>query len=56
MPRWYDKEVKELEKQYEEGYITQEEFRDLMRDLNNELRDEAEQNAERAYNDTFGNC
>ena len=51
---WYDREVERIEKDYDEGVLTNEEYDAEMRDLNESLRAEAEERAEAAYNDTMG--
>lgn len=53
MPRWYDKAVEELEKEYDEGGMSNEDFREAMRDLDAELRDAADQAAEQAREDYY---
>ena len=51
---WYDKQVERLEKDYENGGVSEEDFDLEMKYLNESLRQEAEEQAERAYNDVMG--
>lgn len=53
-PLWYDREVERLEKMYECGDLTSDEFQAEIRELNLQLRDAADEAAERAYHDTMG--
>jgi hypothetical protein len=48
MPKWFDNAVEGLERDLEEGAISQEEFKTLMRELQKELREGAEEAAEQA--------
>ena len=50
---WYDREVERIEKDYNEGVLTNEEYDAEMRALYESLRAE-EERAEAAYNDTMG--
>lgn len=53
--RWFDKAAEELERDLEEGAITQEEFRRYMADLRAELQDAASEAARETYDDYMGN-
>lgn len=53
MNRWFDRAEEELERDLDEGRMTQAEFRVAMRDLRRELEDSANEAAERAYNREF---
>lgn len=53
MSDWYYKAMLELEKDLDEGVITDSEFRKHMRDLNGELRECAEQAADQAFHDVM---
>jgi len=52
--RWFDNAVDQLEKDLDEGVISDKEFRDEMRNLNAELEQQAHDAAEEAYNDAMG--
>jgi len=54
MTHWYDKAEDRLEKELENGEITDKEYKQQMRDLNAELRGQAEEEAEQAFNDVMG--
>jgi len=46
---WYYKAVVELEKEYEDGLLTQKEFKEAMRDLDMEYDDSVRLNRESEY-------
>ncbi len=50
-----DREIEQLERDYEEGLISQKEFYRQVRDIEGDVRAFAEQEAERAYQDTMDN-
>ena len=50
---WYDREEANIEKDYEEGYLTEKERREAMRDLNDELQCAKEEAAQQAF-DSYG--
>jgi len=54
MADWYGREEDALVGQYNNGEITDREYREAMRDLNEELRQGAEDAAEEARNDYYG--
>jgi len=54
MNNWADKAHEEIEKQLDNGEISNEEYREECRNINEELRQEAHDRAEEAYNDTMG--
>ena len=54
MSRWADRANEELEKQLDDGEISNKEYWEECREINEELREEARDNAEQAYNDTIG--
>ena len=54
MLHWVDKAEQQLEKELENGEISDKEFREQMRDVHAEHEQEAHDAAEQAYNDTMG--
>ena len=51
MPGWYDEAHEELDTAFNNGEITEDEYRRYVRDLNDELRSLAEELALDPYND-----
>ena len=49
MAHWYDRAVSQLEKEYEEGNISNETYDAEMRDLNEELRQAADDAADSKF-------
>lgn len=50
----FDKAHEQLEKAYDDGELTDEEFREEERGLRDEQREAAHEAADEAYNDTMG--
>ena len=53
-PGTYDRAAEQLEQDYADGLISQEEFRREMRLLNEDFRESAREAAEEAYRDMTG--
>ena len=51
---WYERAMKQIEKELDDGMISEDEFREQMADLDAELQQEAEDAAISAYNDVAG--
>lgn len=50
MNSWYERAVKEIEKDYVDGLMSDSEYQIAMRDLDQEFREYAQQEAEQYYN------
>ena len=54
MADWYDRALNALERDFENGDLTEKEFESAMRDLDDELKQSAEDAADAAYYDVMG--
>ncbi len=54
MTHWIDKAEKQIEDDFENGEITDKEYKEQMRDAHAEHEQEAHDAAEQAYNDVIG--
>jgi len=54
MSDWYEREIEMLDKDYENGLISDDDYKKQIRDMNAALRAEAEEEAESAYNNVMG--
>lgn len=53
-PRWYDRAVEQIERDFESGDIDLTDYNAELRALNNELRDAADEQAEQARDEYMG--
>ena len=51
---WYERAMKQIEKDFEDGGLSKEEYREAMADIDAELQQEAEDAAISAYNNVAG--
>lgn len=49
MNNWYDKAAEEIDKDHEDGFMTDMEYRNAMRDLGQEFRDYAQEEADQYF-------